>query len=151
MPVRKGRHNRGLMLLSFYLLWAPTVTAQVSPSLRAATEGVGLGSHVRVTTYDNVLMSGSFLGLEEHQQRLLRADQHMRALKAVGSDDTGEGQTTHESLGTVAFDLVRFLAGVPDLSRTYHGETGYWVTWSPSLRCERRHGTCQRQWDTLRD
>ena len=44
MPVRKWRHNGGLILLSFYLLWAPAVTAQVSPSLRAATEGVGLGS-----------------------------------------------------------------------------------------------------------
>ncbi len=38
----------------------------IDPSLRAATEGVGLGTQVRVATYDNVLMLGSFLGLEEN-------------------------------------------------------------------------------------
>ena len=38
----------------------------IDPSLRAATEGVGLGTQVRVTTYDNVLMLGSFLRLEEN-------------------------------------------------------------------------------------
>ena len=69
MLVRKWGHNARLILLSFCLLWAPTVSAQVSPSLRAATQGLGLGSQVRVSTFDSVFI-GDFLGLEEAGFRL---------------------------------------------------------------------------------